>query len=165
MGVVKIKDINGTFVDSDSLDCIPLSVAQKASQFSLDKGDLVVAMTGATIGKIGIVTENDLYTNQRVGKFFVRNKEIIPLLYCFFKQQSTNELVLKISSSSAAQPNISGAQLESFLIPYNQVIVEKYCTIVYDSFKEMIVLQSQIRSLTEARDRLLPKLMNGEIEV
>ena len=32
-------------------------------------------------------------------------------------------------------------------------------------FKQQKVLQSQIRLLTEARDRLLPKLMSGEIEV
>lgn len=32
-------------------------------------------------------------------------------------------------------------------------------------FNNILTLQSQLRLLTEARNRLLPKLMNGEIKV
>ena len=163
--VVKIKDINGTFVLSDSLDCVPITVAKKANQFILRTGDLVIAMTGATIGKVGIVTEDNIYTNQRVGKFFVKDRFILPFLYCYFKQKSTIDLVLKISSSSAAQPNISGSQLGSFVFMYNKELLDKYCDKVQYLFQKIILLQKQIRLLTEARDRLLPKLMSGELKV
>ena len=162
--VVKIKDINGTFVLSDSLDCVPITVAKKANQFILRTGDLVIAMTGATIGKVGIVTEDNIYTNQRVGKFFVKDRFILPFLYCYFKQKSTIDLVLKISSSSAAQPNISGSQLGSFVFMYNKELLDKYCDKVQYLFQKIIMLQKQARLLTEARDRLLPKLMSGEIK-
>ena len=163
--VVKIKDINGTFVLSGSLDCVPIFVAEKANQYILRTGDLVIAMTGATIGKIGIVTEDDLYANQRVGKFFVKDRFILPFLFCYFKEKSTIDLVLKISSSSAAQPNISGSQLGSFDFMYNKELFDKFCDIVQNPFHKIILLQNQIRLLTEARDRLLPKLMSGEIAV
>ncbi len=163
--VVKIKDINGTFVLSDSLDCVPITAAKKANQFILRTGDLVIAMTGATIGKVGIVTEDNIYTNQRVGKFFVKDRFILPFLYCYFKQKSTIDLVLKISSSSAAQPNISGSQLGSFVFMYNKELLDKYCDKVQYLFQKIIMLQKQARLLTEARDRLLPKLMSGEIAV
>jgi len=163
--VVKIKDINGTFVLSDSLDCVSITAAKKANQFILRTGDLVIAMTGATIGKVGIVTEDNIYTNQRVGKFFVKDRFILPFLYCYFKQKSTIDLVLKISSSSAAQPNISGSQLGSFVFMYNKELLDKYCDKVQYLFQKIIMLQKQARLLTEARDRLLPKLMNGEIKV
>ena len=163
--VVKIKDINGTFVLSDSLDCVPITAAKKANQFILRTGDLVIAMTGATIGKVGIVTEDNIYTNQRVGKFFVKDRFILPFLYCYFKQKSTIDLVLKISSSSAAQPNISGSQLGSFVFMYNKELLDKYCDKVQYLFQKIIMLQKQARLLTEARDRLLQKLMSGEIEM
>ena len=163
--VVKIKDINGTFVLSGSLDCVPIFVAEKANQYILRTGDLVIAMTGATIGKIGIVTEDDLYANQRVGKFFVKDRFILPFLFCYFKEKSTIDLVLKISSSSAAQPNISGSQLGSFDFMYNKELFDKFCDIVQNPFHKIILLQNQIRLLTEARDRLLPRLMSGDIKV
>ena len=163
--VVKIKDINGTFVLSDSLDCVPVDVAKKANHYILRAGDLVIAMTGATIGKVGIVTEDNIYTNQRVGKFFVKNRFLLPFLFCYFKQKTTIDLVLKVSSSSAAQPNISGSQLGSFDFIYNKEFLESFCDKEKYLFQKIILLQKQIRLLTEARDRLLPKLMSGEIVV
>lgn len=162
--VVKIKDITGTFVNSGLLDCVTFDIASKAKQYLLNSGDLVIAMTGATIGKIGIIVDNGLYTNQRVGKFFL-NEEDLPFIYCFFKQESSLKQIIQLSSASSAQPNISGAQLESLSFVYNEELYDKYNLECISLFKQMISLQSQIRLLTEARDRLLPKLMSGEIAV
>ena len=47
------------------------------------------------------------------------------------------------------------------------------CTAILQEFSQRVLpfikqtenLQSQIRLLTEARDRLLPKLMSGDIEI
>ena len=162
--VVKIKDITGTFVNSGLLDCVSFDIASKAKQYLLNSGDLVIAMTGATIGKIGIIVDNGLYTNQRVGKFFLKEEDL-PFIYCFFKQESSQKQIIQLSSASSAQPNISGAQLESFSFVYNEELYNKYNLECISLFKQMISLQSQIRLLTEARDRLLPKLMSGEIAV
>jgi len=163
--VVKIKDISGVFVNTDSLDYVSSNVVLKAQQYLLNKMDLVIAMTGATIGKIGLITDNGLYANQRVGKFFLQNTIDVPYLYCFFKQAASIEQIVQISSASSAQPNISGGQLESLEILYNVNILKEFNLKCYKYFRQMIHLYSQIRHLTEARDRLLPKLMSGEIEV
>jgi type I restriction enzyme S subunit len=50
------------------------------------------------------------------------------------------------------------------------MIPSSYLLTIFDSivkpiYKEESYLSSQIRLLTEARDRLLPKLMSGEIAV
>ena len=44
-------------------------------------------------------------------------------------------------------------------------ILQEFSQRVFPIIKQTETLQSQIRLLTEARDRLLPKLMSGEIEV
>lgn len=163
--VVKIKDISGTFVNNDSLDCVSEEIASKAIQYSLNSGDLVIAMTGATIGKIGLITENGLYANQRVGKFFLKEKRDLPFVFCLFKQETSLKQIIQISSASSAQPNISGLQLESLGIIFNENIIDKYNTKCISFFEQMIIIQAQIRLLTEARDRLLPKLMSGGIAV
>ena len=49
-------------------------------------------------------------------------------------------------------------------VPNNE-IMKKYNNIAEKERAEILHLSLQIRHLTEARDRLLPKLMNGEIEV
>ena len=43
--------------------------------------------------------------------------------------------------------------------------MKAYCVKVDPMFKQILNLEQQIVLLNEARDRLLPKLMNGEIEV
>lgn len=40
-----------------------------------------------------------------------------------------------------------------------------FTRIVNSSFDKIFVLEQQISAAREARDRLLPKLMNGEVEV
>ena len=53
---------------------------------------------------------------------------------------------------------------QKFLIP-NDELVTRFDTVVSAMDKKIADLADQITLLTEARDRLLPKLMNGEIEV
>ena len=53
---------------------------------------------------------------------------------------------------------------QKFLVPTDD-LVDKFDAIVSDIDRKIAGLADQIMLLTEARDRLLPKLMNGEIEV
>lgn len=53
---------------------------------------------------------------------------------------------------------------ESILVP-SKAIAQKYDKVVSQYFQSIQKSRGQIRHLTEARDRLLPKLMSGEIEV
>ena len=53
---------------------------------------------------------------------------------------------------------------QTFLIPIDS-LVEQFNGIAGGIDKKIDILSEQIRLLTEARDRLLPKLMSGEIEV
>lgn len=47
----------------------------------------------------------------------------------------------------------------------NDEIMESYSNIAEKIREQILHLSSQIRLLTEARDRLLPKLMSGEIQI
>lgn len=166
-GVIKIKDINNGFVDYSACDCVPPDVAEKAKLYYLRKGDLLIAMTGATIGKIGISTKDGYYANQRVGKVFLGDNplERLPFAYCVLSLQSSLEHILNNSSASSAQPNISGEKIGDIEIIYSQDTIDKFNSIQQPLFAKMILLRQNIEKLGKARDLLLPKLMNGEIEV
>lgn len=166
--VVKIKDISNNTIDISNLDCVSPENTKKATEFLLNKGDIVIAMTGATIGKIGLVPKVDnLYTNQRVGKVFPNNELInpTPFIFCFYSQKKILEQIIALSSSSSAQPNISGGQLESFEIIANIDAINRFSNITMPYFEKINNLYTQNNLLIQSRDRLLPKLMSGEIEV
>ena len=68
--------------------------------------------------------------------------------------------------TGAAQPQLTLNSISSlkYVIP-SKVLVEKYCDISKPLFDKIAMAYKQIHTLAEARDRLLPKLMNEEIEV
>ncbi|MBP3300153.1 MAG: restriction endonuclease subunit S [Clostridia bacterium] len=66
----------------------------------------------------------------------------------------------------AGQQNISGEVVkQTIVLCPTKRIVDKYTQIVAPLFEMRRILQKQNIRLTEARDRLLPKLMSGELEV
>ena len=77
-------------------------------------GDLLIAMTGATIGKFAMVPYSSevLLVNQRVGKFFLGNNPVekLPFIYCTLKQPEVYGEVVNRGQGSA-QPNISASLL------------------------------------------------------
>lgn len=118
-----------------------------------------------------VVTEDGFPVLQYVtGKFWVNNHAHVltgqpgyptEYLYMMFKSTKVKDVV-----TGAAQPKISQARLSNkkIIVPSKQ-LVSAYCDITGPTFKEIINLEHQITVLKEARDRLLPKLMSGEIEV
>lgn len=166
--VVKIKDIDNGTLDISQLDYVSEEHSRKAKSFLLKEGDLVIAMTGATIGKIGLVPNiANLYTNQRVGKYFLGENpfEKMPILFCLFSQPSTTEMILCLSGASSAQPNISPGQLESIKFFYNEKIVKDFNVKTAPIFKMILKLRENNQNLAKQRDLLLPRLMSGKLEV
>ena len=66
----------------------------------------------------------------------------------------------------AAQPHVYAKDINALnlTIP-NEEMLEVFCKTVSIYFEKIRILQRQIELTIQARDRLLPKLMNGEIEV
>ena len=125
-------------------------------------------MTGATVGKVGLMpsSERSFYLNQRVGKFESKlDRDVTPLLLSFFNSEKTQSSILNLAGG-AAQPNISAKQIESIELPIPQnTLLTTFLDETANLFSLRLNLIDQNFRLTQARDLLLPKLMNGEIAV
>lgn len=167
--VIKIGSINQdnlnllecSYVDADKID--------KAKDFKVNAGDLLIAMTGATIGKFAMVPYSSelLLVNQRVGKFFLGNKplEKLPFIYCTLKQPEVYGEVVNRGQGSA-QPNISASDIMSIpcVIP-SQDAINDFNGTAQPLFDLIISNQRENQQLSEVRDTLLTKLMFGELDV
>lgn len=124
------------------------------------------------MGEDGTVISNEKYPMLQYvwGKFWVSNHAHVlqgkepystEFIYMMLKQMTILDVV-----TGAAQPKISQGRLaaKEIIMPANE-LVKEYDKIVVPMIQQAKSLQSQIRLLTEARDRLLPKLMSGEITV
>lgn len=86
--------------------------------FRLYDGDTVIAMSGATTGKVAVVkTQTFLYQNQRVGKFSRTDKIYYPFVSIFVSSKKfTKELNKKLTAS--AQPNASSKDIDSVRLSF-----------------------------------------------
>lgn len=84
-------------------------------------------------------------------------------VYCFVKD---NKASFDALQKGSAQPHVYAKDINALkmIVPTTNIL-DEFCNVVSAYFKKIKIMQSQIQLLIEARDRLLPKLMSGEIEV
>ncbi|MFK2144936.1 restriction endonuclease subunit S [Bacteroides fragilis] len=162
--VIKIGNIqeNYTLNMTDS-QCIDLF---NNTLFLAKRYNLVIAMTGATIGKFAI-SQRNYWVNQRVGRFDLGDRPLLRLGFLFnsLKQEYFREQVFQIACG-CAQPNISAEQIDSIsVLKPNDIILNQFNKLC----EPLLELQSEnyleLEELTKQRKELLPLLMNGQASV
>lgn len=110
-----------------------------------------------TIEQYSYVTNNSFIVKPK------RNHEFMGLPFIY---ESFLCMDFKSICTGAAQPQLTLSSLASmkYLLP-DLSLIKNYCLKTQPSFDRISNIFMQLRLLTEARDRLLPKLMSGEIEV
>lgn len=84
-------------------------------------------------------------------------------VYCFIKD---NKQSFDALQKGSAQPHVYAKDINALKLSIpTEVLLESFCELVSPYFEKIKVLQNQIGLSSQARDRLLPKLMSGEIEV
>lgn len=169
--VVKIKSIKGdNTVDKSELSMVKSSVAKQRQDFWLNNGDILMAMTGATVGKFGVLVKEDnelIVLNQRVAKFYPVNQDFktIWFVYCYFNDSKNTDFIVNTAQGSA-QPNISANEIMSApIVKSNISLLIEFEKTVSKSFQKILENQKQIQTLTQLRDRLLPELISGRVRV
>ena len=166
--VIKIKNISGDIVDITNSDFVDDESIKKLDvKFKINSGDILIAMTGAEVGKLGIVPETDqsLWLNQRVGSIKQKFEGAKYLVYLHLKSDFGQDYIENTATGSA-QPNISGEGIENCEFPlYEEAELEEICNKLSPLYDKVIFNLGQIQTLTKLRDTLLPKLMSGEVRV
>lgn len=166
--VIKIKNITGDgTVDIADCQCVDDNVAEKAQKFKLEEGDFLIAMTGATVGKVGIMPRSNqpYYLNQRVGKFEFVGETSREFVFCLANTKHFRNQIENLAGG-AAQPNISGKQIESIkVLRPSDKLLSFFSEQTHNLFEQRQLLVESNKKLAQARDLLLPKLMSGELSV
>ncbi|HHF6556950.1 TPA: restriction endonuclease subunit S [Haemophilus influenzae] len=121
MPVIKIGNVTGgSFIDLSSYDTISEEIARKVKSFQTKDNDILIAMTGANVGKVSRIAKGTqpCLINQRVGRFIL--KEDCPYSSDFiYYLVSSNKSFQYFSNTAdgAAQPNISGKLIEDLGFP------------------------------------------------
>ena len=159
--IVTIKNVKDGAFDGENVSKIASIPEKMPKHCILEDGDILLSLTG-NVGRVCIVNGKNYLLNQRVAKLKSAYKAYT---YCLFRSR---DMFIEVNNlaNGAAQQNVSPIRIGEMkiLIPEKKWL-DDFERTVSNYILGIITLQSQIRFLTEARDRLLPKLMNGEIAV
>lgn len=129
---------------------------------SVEKNDIVMVMDGASSGTIYIGKKGVL------GSTFAKIEKKIELewsyLYSILKYFENK---IKEHTTGSAIPHTDKVYVEKLkvIIPKDILFLNKLAQTVKGIIEKNIQQQEEIITLTKLRDTLLPKLMNGEVEI
>lgn len=151
--VIKIKDITPPTISIDGAQKVDLAnySISKLEKYKLENGDYVVAMTGATIGKVGrLLEEADVYINQRVAKIEPKSGVDRDFVYFSLIDSAFDAFVQNNIDSHSAQENISGTSIGRYPIILPQPDEQKAIAAVLSSLDNKIDLLHRQNKTLEA---------------
>ncbi|EAJ5687130.1 restriction endonuclease subunit S [Campylobacter lari] len=162
--IIRIKNIqNENIILDDLVFCNPSDYKNNLDNYLIFKNDILIAMSGATTGKIGLYNlNNKAYLNQRIGLLRIDNnilrKYIFWFLYCNSEKNLTNAF-------GAAQPNLSTEQIHNIKIPLPPLKEqERIVGILDESFanidESIKILEQDLLNLDELMQSALQKAFN-----
>lgn len=148
----------------DSGEHISMEAVEQTAVKIFPAGSILMAIYASpTLGRLGILTEDSTFNQAALG--FVPDSQVVTREWLFLKLKELREEFNSVARG-AGQQNISGEIVKQYpiVVPPTKLIL-KFGTQVSPLFRAEKESQNTILIAREARDRLLPKLMSGEIEV
>lgn len=168
--IVKIGQLNSKG-EIDMTNCSYFS-KDRAEEFSDKKiynGDVLMALTGATLGKSCWVSglEFNVYQNYRVGKFEPKDENILSKRYLYFLIGSPlvlNQIFAKVNSG--AQGNIGKSDFEKLKITLPSIKEQNKISEILSNIDEKLQIQQDKKTeYQELKKGLMQQLLTGKIRV
>ena len=161
--IITIKNVQDGKVDSQGASQLDELPDRLPNDCCLSVGDVLLSLTG-NVGRVGIVTEENLLLNQRVAKLNAKEAVFLPFLYFYMRLPSMKTEMENISKGTAQQ-NLSPVETLKLKIPFEKEKILSLSKTLSSFFDQIVYNFIQNRKLSALRDTLLPKLMKGEIDV
>jgi type I restriction enzyme S subunit len=162
--LITIKNVQDGYLDLSKTDKLYQLPKRMPHYCLLNKGDILLSLTG-NVGRCCLVEESDLLLNQRVANLRARIDRDWAFTYIMFRRNSMRKTLEELAKGTA-QANLSPIEtgnIELQIPPEN--LLSKYSDIATPMITNVLQNKIQIRTLTQLRDSLLPKLMSGEIKI
>ena len=165
--VLRISSIqNGEVCDNRPVFTSLTDYREDLSRYVVSHGDLLIAMSGATTGKVGFNnTGKEFLLNQRVGNFRPGPKLNKRYLYYFLYTKSENHLAM---SAGSAQQNLSTKQIKEIIIPLPTMVKQLHLVRNITAIDGRLALlkssyERKIAALSILRQAILGEAFSGRL--
>ena len=161
---LKFREKNLAFIDDQQ--------ARELNNVTLQKDDVLLNITGASVARCCIIPEEYLpgRVNQHVSIIRAKQEIITPIFLCllltskFYKDQ-----LLFTGGQGATRQAITKAQLEVFIVAFpksikeQRLIVEKLDALLTETQRLEAIYQEKINDLEELKKTILQRAFSGEL--
>jgi type I restriction enzyme S subunit len=163
--IIRISNIKNNKVNSNN--SMHYEIENIPEGYAIESGDLLIAMSGATTGKVGIYYGELAHQNQRVGNIKLLSEKYGNKKYLGYILETLSEEIQK-KAHGAAQPNISSKAIESFLVsiaPLSEQdrIVDKLEELFSELDAGVKELKAAQTKLSQYRQSLLKSAVEGSL--
>ncbi|MBN2571156.1 MAG: restriction endonuclease subunit S [Ignavibacteriales bacterium] len=157
------KELNDNFL-FESVSKITETGLENSSAKLFPENTIVIAIYAApTVGRLGILANEASFNQAACG--FITDEDKICFEYLYLYLLSSRQKLNDMASGSAQQ-NLNVTIMKDFpIIQPTLEIMIGFRNLVRPIFRKIKENSNQIRTLTQLRDTLLPKLMSGEVRV
>lgn len=159
---VTIPDMHGTVFPLVTEKTLTKVGADTQKSKYLPANTVIVSCI-ATVGLVNIAIE-PCQTNQQINSVILHDDNN---LYFFYESMKRIKALLDgVGSNGATMTNVNKTKFSNIKVLYpTEDLVMKYNEFCKSIFDKILALSKAMLICEQSRDRLLPKLMNGEIEV
>mgnify|MGYP000894750446 FL=1 len=159
---IKIPDMHNSVFIIETTDSLTEEGVNSQSNKTIPPFSICVSSI-ATVGLVCINPE-PCQTNQQINSIIPKNKDLRYFLY--FLTTSMKDTFLATASGGTATLNMNTSQFSNIraFMPSEDVLNE-FDEIVSPIMEKILENEYNIKSLTQTRDTLLPKLMSGQLEI
>ncbi len=159
---IKIPDMHDKTFIFETAD----SLTDKGKKSQKNKTLPPKSICVSCIATVGLVSMNtfESQTNQQINSIVPRKDEFRYFVYLFMKL--SKDLLEAMASGGTATMNLNTGNFAKIMLPTtDETLLLKFSKKVEPLFDKIFFNQSQIRTLENLRDTLLPKLMSGTVRV
>lgn len=159
---VKIPDMHGCVYPIITEVTLTTEGANTQKNKFIPKNGIMVSCI-ATVGLVNIAIEH-CQTNQQINSIILNNEQ--DLYYVYSTMKRLKAFLEGVGSNGATMTNVNKTKFGNLEVLYpTEDLCKSYFNFCEPIFKKIYSLSVSNNKLIQARDRLLPKLMSGEIEV
>ncbi|MBL7060506.1 MAG: restriction endonuclease subunit S [Actinobacteria bacterium] len=168
--IIKIGNLQkGSIIIDEETDYVSKDFYEKLPDFQLHHGDVLIALSGATTGKVSVV-DKDLclaLVNQRVGKFKILSPEkVTQEFFYYLSQLDTFKKFVFRNIGQSAQGNLSPNQIKNSEILLPPLPEQKKIAEILSKVDErMKLLKEKKEKLGRVKKGLMNDLLTGRKRV
>ncbi len=160
--IVRIANLENEKVHTEGSPCVAPNRIEEFRRFVLRPGDVLVAMTGATTGKLGIVPDSckEWLLNQRVGRFIAKKPVELESKFVYWLARGVQKKIFE-SAYGGAQPNISAIDIEAMEFPFPPITEQRR---IVAELNELQAGVDQLKRLQDETSKELDALLRSVLD-